>query len=137
MARGFLESCNCGDLLDAAKCLREPCVSDNLRQAVQIVLLNYIIAALNKTDVLTLDELVEQGRCCGCAVNTQDQDAIWTYILEAFAEAVSDEVPEGGGELIEEACRLNCTAERRNALLITLQCQLFKAIEAQINQAPT
>lgn len=134
MAQNFLPSCNCADLLDSAKCLRDPCVSPNLRQAVQIVLMNYIISALNNTEILTLDELVEQGRCCACGVSANDRDAIWTYILEAFAESVSEAVPDSGASLFDEACRLNCTPEQKDALITTLQCQLFKAIEANINQ---
>ena len=132
----FLDDCSCAELLDDAKCFRDPCVGENLRNAVQIVLLNYIVAQLNETDVYTLDELIKMGKCCECGVNEMDRDAIMTYMLYAIAQQVGD--PPDTGELTEEACRLNCTPEQKTAILLAMWCRLFKAFgDLESERLPT
>lgn len=129
MADVFLPSCDCKDLLPLAKCFREPCVSAPLRKAIQVVLLNYIIATINSNrDIYTLDELLAKGKCCGCNIESLDRDAIMTYLLWALAQEISQAPPANTGVMLEEACRLVCGSADMDSILTPLWCEFLKGV---------
>jgi hypothetical protein len=123
----FLPSCDCKDLVPLAKCFRDPCVSPVLRKAIQIVLLNFIISALNEDSIYTLPELLAMGKCCGCNIGDLDRDAIFTYLLWAVAQQISQEAPTSEKTLIQEACKLSCGKTDLDAIMTPLWCSFFKA----------
>lgn len=128
-----IESCDCKDLLTAAKDFRDHRMNPIMRMQIQIVLLNYIIAALTRAEsVYTLAELLDKGKCCDCIEGDLDHDAIFTYILWKYAESLSQSAPATSGELIDAACHLLCSGGDHKRILTPLYCEMFDAlIDAQ------
>lgn len=120
--------CDCNENLIAAASLRDPNVPTQLRQAMQIVLLNYIISHMSGSDVFTLDELLSLGKCC-CINNELDRDAVFTYLLLWLAQEISDAAPTTVEELTEQACRLNCGKADMGPILLKLWCLFLGEVE--------
>lgn len=115
------EGCDCNDNLIAARQFRDPNVVTQMRQAMQIVLLNYINSQMSGQDLFTLDELLQLGKCC-CINNELDRDAVFTYLLWWLAQEISQSTPTTEGTLLEEACRLNCGKADMGPILLKLWC---------------
>jgi hypothetical protein len=131
--RGFLEDCDCNAMLTAAACFRDPNLNESMRKAINIVLLNSILAGLNGTSVYTKAELLDLGKCCACDISTLDQGAIWSYMLWTLASTVGV-TSETAGELIEEACSLNCDPRLIEAITLKLWCLLLSGTTANWEQ---
>lgn len=132
-ATDFPESCACADLLTNAACLRDPNMNKDLRKAIQVVLLNAIIAGLNSSEVYSLEELLDLGKCCSCEQYQEfERDAMWTYILWALAVRVGS-TSDTPGELIDEACKLNCGLKNLDGIYIALLCRFAQEVDDLAN----
>ena len=123
----FLDSCVCNDVLTDAAYFRDPNISSLTRKAVDIITLNSIIAGMSSTDVLTLAELLEIGKCCACDISSLDREAMMTYMLWQLALQVGT-VAATAGELIDEACSLNCDPRILDGILIALWCRFLTEV---------
>ena len=136
MADTFLADCTCADLRGYSgwASLRDPTMDTQTRNAINIVLLNSIIAGLNSTDTLSLSELLDLGKCCECGNLEQlEQEALMTLMLWLLALNVGT-VSSTAGELINEACSLKCDPRTIEVITLTLWCKFFQAVNT-INES--
>lgn len=126
----FLANCTCADLRGYSNWgwLRDPHVSQNTRKAINIVLLNSIIAGLNSGTTLTLAELLALGNCCECGnLEELERESLMTLMLWLLALQVGA-TSTTAGELITEACQLNCDPRTMEMITLTLWCKFFQAV---------
>ncbi len=125
--RTFLEDCDCAEILANSASMRDPAISELTRRAINIVLLNSILAGLNDTDVYTLDELLNLGKCCTCDISSLDQSAMLTIMLWELAKSVGT-ISELPGELVNQAVCLNCDPRFFDSILLALICRFITAV---------
>lgn len=119
------------DLKVASKCLEPPCLSERQRQAVNVVLLNYLIAGLLSDDLLSTEELMALNACYKC-MGSEELSAIRTAALWEFAQEYGLATPTVAGTLVNEAVCLSCSNVDMEPLLTALLIRLINALHEEI-----
>ena len=129
-------SCTLSDLDQQVGCLLNQCLGEKVLQAIDVVLLNYLIAGLTSSTLLSTTELMELNACYKCR-GKDHLHAIRTYVLWQIALAYGNrDTPAAVGTLINEISCLACTNVDLEPLLTALLCRAANALE-NINAQPT
>lgn len=119
-------------LKTSSKCLEPPCLGHRQRQAVNVVLLNYLIAGLLNTTVLTTTELMDLNACYKC-LGGEELDAVRTAALWDFAREHGVGTPTTNGELVNEAVCLSCSNVDMEPLITALLVRLINALDDNLS----
>lgn len=125
--------CDAQGVADNIACLKAPCINANQRLAVEIVLMNYIAAALaTRQDIYTKDELTDLGKCFKC-FDPEQLAAARTFSLWQMAELLSQSAPTTVAGLTNEAQCLACDPGQLKAIWQAMFCEMLEAAyDAQV-----